>query len=380
MKHQSRIPTTPKKPNRNKTKSLEKDFKFRFGMAKEPIEIATPERMRHTLFYGSPLEGKKLSFLGCVQEEGNQTDFGATFIVDSPEMGDYIVSLAKEAKRKYIWLNPEIHLGVQDILLFMEGYDFDLINQYIIDFEREIRLGHWIIIDLQPYLYKTYSYRSTRLLLTHLKKALIHMKESLRFPHTLYIENPIPLLTELPFFIENGKQLDLSLMIWATSPEDFKTPQQNYLPLIETYVRNLFVHSFHSMSDEPYFASLFSQIDLERFKRQPKISTFFRIMSSETQMIEGSCRFIQLEEEKFKEFKACNKGRKSKLISLVTIQKLERDQYQEAVHQLKENPHLTEEEKNTYQNIVNAARSSKKTFIPSHKKRIPLTELEKKLT
>lgn len=371
-----RVPTAPRKPNRNKNKSLQKEWNFQLGTLKEtPIVLSHYAKRHHTLFYGTPLEGRVLSFLSYVEEEAKQSDFGATFIIDSPQTADYIMTLAKTHKRSCIWLNPQLHLGVQEQLLFMESYDEDLLNEFILNYEKEIRLGHWVIIDLEPFLYQQYSIRAVHLLLHHLKKALITMKESTRFPHTLYVENPVPYLDALAFFIEHGKQHDLALMLWMDSPQQFILPHFNFLPSIEIHVRNVLVHSFHAVQDRPYFVQLFKQIKADHLENQPRHQTFYRILMTDTQMKEGVCRTLAFDETQFEKLKFCNKGRRSKLISLVYEKKAQREAKNEANEELEHNPHLSEEDRLHFQNI--RLKFLKKSFVPPHPKAKPLKELAK---
>lgn len=374
----SRVPTAPRKPNRNKNKSLQKEWPFQLGTTKETtVSLSHFAKRHHTIFYGTPLEGRVLSFLSYVEEEAKQTDFGATFLVDSPQIADYIMTLAKANKRTCIWLNPQLNLAVQEQLLFMEDYDEALLNEFIINYEKEIRLGHWVIIDLEPYLYHQHSFRATRLILHHLKKALITMKESTRFPHTLYVENPVPHLESLKFFIEHGKQNDLSLMLWMDSPQQFITSQFNFLPIIEIHVRNVLIHSFHSVQDRDYFTRLFKQIKLEHFENQPRHQTFYRILMNEIQVKEGVLQGLNFGEERFEKLKFCNKGRRSKLISMVYESKALREAKEEANFELEHNPNLTETDRLHFQNI--RMKLLKKSFVSPHPNAIPLKELEKQI-
>ena len=371
-----RVPTAPRKPNRNKNKSLQKEWSFQLGVAKDSVvSLSHYAKRHHTVFYGTPLEGKVFSFLSYVEEEVKQTDFGATFIIDSPQTADYIMTLAKANKRTCVWLNPQLHLGVQEQLLFMEEYDEVLLNDFILNYEKEIRLGHWVLIDLEPFLYHQHSVRSTKLLLHHLKKALITMKESTRFPHTLYVENPVPYLDSLLFFIEHGKQNDLSLMLWMDSPQQFITPIFNYLPTVEIYVRNILVHGFHGIHDHDYFSKLFKQIKLEHFEHQPRHQTFFHILMNEIQVKEGICQTLSFDEEQFEKLKFCNKGRRSKLISLLYEKKALREAKLEADYQLDYNPLLSEKDRVHYQNI--RMKLLKKEFVPTHPNYKPLKQLER---
>lgn len=376
MAHSPRVQTAPRKPNRNKAQSLKKEWPFQLGTLKEnPVILSHFAKRHHTLFYGTPLEGRTLSFLSYVEEEAKQRDFGATFLIDSPQTADYIMTLAKANKRSCIWLNPQLHLAVQEQLLFMEEYDETIINQFIVNYEKHIRLGHWVIIDLEPYLYHQHSYRATELLLHHLKKALITMKESTRFPHTLYVENPIPYLDSLKFFIEHGKQHDLALMLWADSPQQFITPHFNFLPTIEIHVRNVIVHSFHAPQDRHYFTQLFNQIKLEHLENQPKHQSFYRLVLNEIQVKEGVVQGLSFGDDRFEQLKFCNKGRRSKLMSMVYEEKSLRDLKQQADHELAHNPDLSEENRLHFQNI--RLKLLKKEFVSPHPKAIPLKTLEK---
>ena len=120
-----------------------------------PVYQISKNQAVNTLYYGRSTKGRDRQMVYQVKQllERSDLKIGLTVIVETPRLGAVLHNLATSKRRKVVWLNPQLHLGVRNQLLWMARYQENLMDQWIVDYERMIRNGYMVIIDLEPLRY-----------------------------------------------------------------------------------------------------------------------------------------------------------------------------------------------------------------------------------
>lgn len=285
------------------------------------------EQCVHTLYYGQSSKGRDRQILAQMQELLQRSDskIGATLIVETPRLGAMLYNAAKSMKRKVFWLNPQLHLGVRNQLMWLEEYQEDLMDEWIVDYQKMIRNGYVVIVDLEPLRYFHRYDFAVSLVLWHLRVKIDKIYARDRKSHAIFVENAKRHFEDLIFFLEYGHCYDLNCVLWADSPTYFKD-KTNYLPLLEMVISRTYLNARHAVSDLDYYIQIFSEIPEEFIRDTSPEIMLYKIQGSDYQFYQGYFAEETLSDEEFKRYR--NNAKKT--MTMLIKQSVEKEKAQEA--------------------------------------------------
>lgn len=275
-----------------------------------PVYQISKNQAVNTLYYGRSTKGRDRQMVYQVKQllERSDLKIGLTVIVETPRLGAVLHNLATSKRRKVVWLNPQLHLGVRNQLLWMDRYQENLMDQWIVDYERMIRNGYMVIIDLEPLRYFHRYDFAVSLVLWHLRIKLDKMFDRDRKPHALVVENTARHIDDLVFFLEYGRCYELSCLLWLDSPQFFKE-RLDRLALLEMSIHHTYLNARRPISDLPYYEQLFSEIPASILEDPSPEMMLYRLQGNDYVYYQGYAAEQTLSDEEFKRYR--NNAKKS---------------------------------------------------------------------
>lgn len=275
-----------------------------------PVYQISKNQTANTLYYGRSTKGRDRQMVYQVKQllERSDLKIGLTVVVETPRLGAVLHNLATSKRRKVVWLNPQLHLGVRNQLLWIDGYDETLMDQWIVEYERMIRNGYVVIVDLEPLRYFHRYDFAVSLVLWHLRIKLDKMFDRDRKPHALIVENTARHMDELVFFLEYGNCYGLSCLLWLDSPQVFKG-RSDRLALLEMSIHHTYLNARRAISDLPYYEKLFSEIPASILEDPSPEMILYRLQGKDYVYYQGYAAEQTLSDEEFKRYR--NNAKKS---------------------------------------------------------------------
>lgn len=321
-----------------------------------PLVKMGKETSVHTLYYGRSTKGRDRQMMYQMKQILEQDDIkvGITVVVETPRLGAVLHNLATAMGRKVFWLNPQIDLGVRNQLVWMEKYQEDQMDQWVVDYPKMIRNGYVVIVDLEPLRYFHRYDFAVSLVLWHLRIKLDKVYARDRKPHALLVENTARHLEDLVFFLEYGHCYDLNCVLWADSPTTFqRRPDQ--LALLEMSVSNIYLNARRSISDFEYYTQLFSEIPPSIIKDASPEMMLYRLEGVDHQFYQGYYAEETLSDEEFKRYR--NNAKKS--MTMLIKKSVEAERQQTAQMEAAKSGELTDQLK---------VLAYQETIIPKHER------------
>ena len=321
-----------------------------------PLLKIDKERCVHTLYYGRSTKGRDRQMMYQMKSilERQDVKVGITVVVETPRLGAVLHNLATAMGRKVFWLNPQIHLGVRNQLVWMESYDEEVMDKWVVDYPKMIRNGYVVIVDLEPLRYFHRYDFAVSLVLWHLRIKLDKVYARDRKPHAILVENTARHLEDLVFFLEYGHCYDLSCLLWADSPAAFQG-RRNYLSLLEMSISNTYLNARHAISDLDYYEQIFSEIPRSILKDVSPDLMLYRLEGADHQFYQGYCSEETLSDEEFKRYR--NNAKKS--MTMLIKKSIAEERQQEKHLQAAASGDLTDQLK---------VLAYQETIVPKHEK------------
>ena len=116
-------------------------------------------------------------------------DYGATVIVSKNETAYNLYALAKQYKRDIIMLKPSISNEISNKFLWKSDYNYDYINENIINYKEAIKKRKIVIIDMEILKHKNDGLKAVAMLLLQLQLDMQETDVTQNKPHFLYIDD-----------------------------------------------------------------------------------------------------------------------------------------------------------------------------------------------
>lgn len=274
------------------------DNRLVIGLNDKNKEIFIHEKSRYfnTLVLGTKGTGKTVTVLPMlVEQDLKRKNAGVTIIVSSKEMAYSMYSLAKQYKRKVNLLKPSVSNEIANKFLWMQDYNYDYINENIINYKDAIRKKEVVIIDMELLKYKGDGLKALAMLLLQLRLDIQETDITQRTPHFLYADDAHNYLKFLEDLMIYSDSYNLGITLFAQSREQFLTPNRDYRPTLDTNVRNTLLLSNLSVSDYPYYKQKFydKSAETDFFSREPNTFLYEMINVSGNRM-SGVVRFKKM--------------------------------------------------------------------------------------
>lgn len=224
---------------------------------KRNVYIPEKSRYLNSLVVGTKNSGKTYEVIPLMAKQDIENkECGATFIVGKKDMALFLYSMAKKVGRKVIILKPSISL-VADELLWHESYNYDYVNDNVINYKEAIRKKYIVIIDMEYSKYKGRALRATAMLLLQLQLDMQEWADTLNRPHFVYIDDSQYYLPFIEVLLTNGEEYNVGTTLFIQSRSQLKQKDRNYTSLVDNNIRSIILLNGLSMADVEYYQKQF---------------------------------------------------------------------------------------------------------------------------
>lgn len=238
------------------------------GVNDKSKDLFIPEKSRflNTLVIGTKGTGKTTSVLPMfVEQDLKRKNAGITIISSSKEMSYNIYSLAKKYKRKINFIKPSINNEVTNRFLWLKDYNYDYINENIINYKEAIKKKEVIIIDMEIMKYKSDALKTVAMLLLQLRLDIQETDITQRCHHFLYVDDAYNYLKFLEDLLTFSDNFNLGITLFMQSRNQFVTKSKDFTSLINNNIRNTLLLNNITIEDYFYYKEKFSEKNINDF-------------------------------------------------------------------------------------------------------------------
>lgn len=292
------------KNNVNDTE-IRKEFIQKIAKSDNGKDVYMTKRTRYlnSIFLGLSGTGKTKEVLQLLVNQDIKNNLnGVTVIVNDEDIAFNIFTMAKNEKRKVLFINPMM-LNLYDFMM-LEEYNYDFINENIIDYKKAIKNKYIVIINLDFTKYKDLAIKGTTMLLSQLRNDIMAIDNEI--PHFLYIDDSYLYKNNINTLLKVGKKYNLGTYLFSNSTTLFG----EYWNDISLNIRSTFLLNALSYKDIEYYKKIFYEQNLNDFLNRDYLNIIYETLKSNNKRINGICVLNQLDREYMKEIEA--KSRKTR--------------------------------------------------------------------
>lgn len=307
-------PTMPfnKSIDLNNVNEFVDDNRLIIGQNDKKKDLYIPESSRYlnSLVLGLKGSGKTLQVLPMfLEQDFKNKNVGATVIVTKKEMSYSAYALAKKYKRKVIFLKPSISNEISNKLLWQTAYNYDYINEFIINYKEAIKKKNIVIIDMEILKYKSEGLRAVAMLLLQLQLDIQETDITQKTPHYLYIDDAqyyLPFIEHLLTFSDN---YNLGITLFMQSRSQFIKNGKDYSSIIDNNTRTTLLLNSLSLEDIRFYSERFYEHkNLNNFYNRKLNSFIYETLDANNKRKCGMADFDLIDEEERTEIE--NKAKK----------------------------------------------------------------------
>lgn len=262
---------------------------------KNDVFIAGTSRYLNTVVIGTKGTGKTTSILPFFAEQDiSKKIAGCTFIVSDKEMAYNLYSICKQYKRKVHLLKPSTNSEISNKFLWQTQYNYDYINESIINYKEAIRKKEIVIIDMEVFKYKLDAIRATAMLLLQLRLDLQDTDITQRHSHFLYVDDAYYYMAFLDDLLKYGATYNLGTTLFLESRNQLLIENKDYRNVVEDHVRNIILLNKISMEDYHYYKELFSDKIFDNFFSREITTLVFQSVDMKGQTRTGIAKMKQV--------------------------------------------------------------------------------------
>lgn len=272
---------------------------------KDWVSIDDNSRRANMAVYGIKNTGKAHTITPFLfKQDVQRKDSGITFVVGTPQLAFELYTIGKHSKRKVTILKPSVNFNVLNKLLFAEKWDYEMINNEIINYKQAIKNADIVIIDMEREKYGMHAVKATAMLLMQLQTDMSEIEETNKERHYVYVDDAATFLPYMTSLLKYGEMFNISSIFFFNSRSEFKK-KEDYTDLVDNNVRNYVLLQGLNYDDAKYFAkrmTLFqekSEEDNVQYLLNRKYGEFaYEILSPKTFIREcGLGKLVELPEE-----------------------------------------------------------------------------------
>lgn len=281
-------------------------------------ELFIPENSRYynTLVLGLKGTGKTHEVLPMmVKQDIENKKAGATIVVTKKDMAYTIYTLAKENKRKVRLLKPSINNEISNKLLWQTAYNYDYINEFIINYKEAIKKKEIVIIDMEILKYKSEGLRAVAMLLLQLQLDIQETDITNKTPHFLYLDDAQYYLPFIEHLLAFSDSYNLGVTLLMQSRSQMIKNGVDYTTSIQSNIRTTLLLNALSLEDVKYYSERFYEHNgLNNFYNRRANSIFYETLDRNNQRKSGIADFKTLDKEARKEVEEKSKKTRAKLL------------------------------------------------------------------
>lgn len=269
-------------------------------------DIYIPEKSRYlnTIVVGNKNSGKTMRLLPIMAKQDIENkDCGATFVVGKKDIAYMLYAMAKKHKRKVYLLKPSTHVETANSLLWIDKYDYDYINDNVIDYKEVIKKKSIVIIDMEYIKYKNNSIRATAMLLLQLQLDMQEVDKTLRKTHFVYIDDAQFYLPYIETILMSGDEFNIGTTLFLQSRNQLKQKDKNYTSVIDNNIRSIILMNGLTMSDIEYYQKQFYEHNINLLINRKQGQIIYETIDSTNTRRNGFAEIIDLNEEYLNEMR-----------------------------------------------------------------------------
>lgn len=258
---------------------LQEHFTQIIGISNNGNKVYLQERSRYlnTIFVGKAGSGKTTKILPTLAfQDIENKNCGATIIVDNEDVAFQLFSIAKNFKRKVYFINPYMDVPFLYDFLNLTDYDYEFINDKVIDYKKAIKEKAIVIINMNSTKYSEFAVKIVSMILNQLQIDMTDTNETKKAPHFVYVDNFDMYIDEVIPLLISGREYNIGLSLFT----DALCLSEKYFKVIEANVRNTFVLNCICEEDVKYFEKKFYyQQDISKFYFRKYLEYLYEILA-----------------------------------------------------------------------------------------------------
>lgn len=242
-------------------------FTQRIGRSDKKSEIFITEKSRYlnTLVLGTKNSGKTCEILPIMAKQDMENkECGATFVVGKKDIAYFLYAMAKQCGRRVILIKPSTNNEAEN-LLWHEKYDYDYINDNVINYKEAIKKKMIVIIDMEYVKYKSKSIRATAMLLSQFQIDMQETAETLKKSHFMYIDDCQYYLPFIETMITVGDYYNVGVTLFLQSRNQLKIKNKNYSQLVDNNIRSIILMNGLNILDIEHYQKQFYEHNINLF-------------------------------------------------------------------------------------------------------------------
>lgn len=278
-------------------------------------EIYIPEKSRYlnTVVLGTKNSGKTYEVLPLMAKKDMENkECGATFIVGKKDMAFFLYAMAKKFGRKVVMLKPSTSVEA-DGLLWHENYDYDYINDNVINYKDAIKKKHIVIIDMEYSKYRGRALRATAMLLLQLQLDMQEWADTLKRPHFVYIDDSQYYLPFIEVLLSNGDDYNIGTTLFIQSRSQLKQKERNFTSLIDNNIRSVILMNGLTISDIEHYQKQFYEHNINVLINRKHGEIIYETVDNTNTRRNGLANLILIDNELREELEDKALGLKKKL-------------------------------------------------------------------
>lgn len=260
---------------------IQETFTQIIGISNKKKQIHLKERSRYlnSIFIGKAGTGKTTQILpSLVSQDIKNKNCGATIIVDNEDVAFQLFAIAKNFKRRVYFINPYMDVPFLYDFLNLEEYDYDFINEKVIDYKKAIREKSIVIINMNSTKYSDFAIKIVSMMLNQLQIDMTYTSETKKTPHFLYVDNFNMYIKSVVPLLVNGKEFNIGTTLFANSLYESK----GYFNILESNIRNTFILNSICEVDIEYFKKKLYELNISKFYYGKKMEFLYEIIADDS--------------------------------------------------------------------------------------------------
>ncbi|MCC0728436.1 conjugal transfer protein TraG [Clostridioides sp. ZZV14-6045] len=280
------------------------------------IFISQKNRYLNMIVLGKKGTGKTYKVLPTLALQDLQNKkIGMTLIITKKEMAYTLNALAKEHDREVVFLKVSTNIEILNHFLFMEKYDYDYVNENIINYKEAIKKKKIVIIDMEVAKYKYNAINAVKMLLLQLTLDIQETDITQRNPHYLYIDDSFYYLDSLEYLLNYSDDYNIGLILFFQSRNQFLLNNKDYTALLDNNIRTTILLNALNVEDVEYYQKrIYEKKNPSDFYQQHLNSFLYESLNVAGKRIVGSGQFQFLENEFIENLEKKSKRLRNKLI------------------------------------------------------------------